>query len=113
MKTNNNTSILLWWSVLAMTLVITTCVSDNKITNAEKLGFPAGKKVILLHIDDAGMCDEANIATRHYFENGNLQSAAVMVPCPYADDLIEWAKKQKSPDIGVHLTPPHKTVTYI
>jgi len=87
-----------------MTLVITTCVSDNKITNAEKLGFPAGKKVILLHIDDAGMCDEANIATRHYFENGNLQSAAVMVPCPYADDLIEWAKKQKSPDIGVHLT---------
>ncbi len=104
MKTNNNTSILLWWSVLAMTLVITTCVSDNKITNAEKLGFPAGKKVILLHIDDAGMCDEANIATRHYFENGNLQSAAVMVPCPYADDLIEWAKKQKSPDIGVHLT---------
>jgi hypothetical protein len=42
MKIKNNTSILLWWSVLAMTLLITTCVSDNKITNVEKLGFPAG-----------------------------------------------------------------------
>ncbi|MCJ7449177.1 MAG: exo-alpha-sialidase [Bacteroidales bacterium] len=77
---------------------------DIKITNAEKLGFPAGKKVILLHIDDAGMCDEANIATRHYFETGDLRSTAVMVPCPYAEDLIKWAKKQKSPDIGIHLT---------
>jgi hypothetical protein len=32
-----------------------TDTSEAKITNAEKLGFPAGKKVILLHCDDAGM----------------------------------------------------------
>src|SRR4030042_6397335 len=69
--------------------------SEIKITNAEKLGFPEGKKVILLHCDDAGMCDEANIAVRHYFETGDLRSAAVMVPCPYAMDLVEWAKTQE------------------
>ena len=78
--------------------------SEIKITNAEKLGFPEGKKVILLHCDDAGMCDEANIAVRHYFETGDLRSAAVMVPCPYAMDLVEWAKTQESPDVGIHLT---------
>ena len=77
---------------------------ETKITNAEKLGFPEGKKIILLHCDDAGMCDEANIAVRHYFETGDLRSAAVMVPCPYAMDLVEWAKTQESPDVGIHLT---------
>jgi predicted glycoside hydrolase/deacetylase ChbG (UPF0249 family) len=50
------------------------------------------------------MCNEANIAIRNYFEKGDIQSAAVMVPCQYSGDLIEWAKTQDSPDIGVHLT---------
>jgi predicted glycoside hydrolase/deacetylase ChbG (UPF0249 family) len=81
-----------------------TDVSEAKLTNAEKLGFPAGSKVILLHCDDAGMCDEANIAIRNYFEKGDLLSTAVMVPCPFAIELIEWAKTQKSPDVGIHLT---------
>jgi len=79
-------------------------LTDAKNTNAEKLGFPAGSKVILLHCDDAGMCDEANIAVRHYFETGDLQSTAVMDPCPYAMELVEWAKTQDSPDVGIHLT---------
>jgi chitin disaccharide deacetylase len=77
---------------------------EARITNAEKLGFPAGSKVILLHCDDAGMCDEANIAIRNYFKTGDLRSAAVMVPCPFAMELVEWAKTQDSPDVGVHLT---------
>jgi predicted glycoside hydrolase/deacetylase ChbG (UPF0249 family) len=77
---------------------------ETRITNAEKLGFPAGSKVILLHCDDAGMCDEANMAVRNYFEKADIRSAAVMVPCPYAMELVEWAKTQDSPDIGVHLT---------
>lgn len=77
---------------------------ETRITNAEKLGFPSGSKVILLHCDDAGMCDEANIAVRNYFQNGDIRSAAVMVPCAYAMELVEWAKTQDSPDLGVHLT---------
>jgi predicted glycoside hydrolase/deacetylase ChbG (UPF0249 family) len=87
-------------------------VSEKKITNAEKLGFPEGRKVILLHCDDAGMCDEANIAIRHYFETGDLQSTAVMVPCPYAMELVEWAKRQESPDVGIHLTLTSEWKTY-
>jgi predicted glycoside hydrolase/deacetylase ChbG (UPF0249 family) len=86
--------------------------SEKKITNAEKLGFPEGRKVILLHCDDAGMCDEANIAIRHYFETGDLQSTAVMVPCPYAMELVEWAKRQESPDVGIHLTLTSEWKTY-
>jgi chitin disaccharide deacetylase len=87
-------------------------VSETRITNAEKLGFPVGSKVILLHCDDAGMCEEANIAIRHYFETGDLLSTAVMVPCPNAMELVEWAKTQKSPDVGVHLTLTSEWKTY-
>jgi len=87
-------------------------VSEKKITNADKLGFPGGSKVILLHCDDAGMCDEANIAVKHYFETGDLLSTAVMVPCPFSMELIEWAKTQKSPDVGVHLTLTSEWKTY-
>jgi len=71
---------------------------------AEKLGFPVGKKVLLLHIDDAGMCPEANQATQNYIGKGYLHSAAVMMPCPNAKEMIEWAKKHPAEDIGLHLT---------
>jgi predicted glycoside hydrolase/deacetylase ChbG (UPF0249 family) len=91
-------------TVLVASFILAGCSSDKSITNAEKLGYPARSKVILLHCDDAGMCEEANIAVQHYFETGDIQSAAVMVPCPYADELVEWAKTQDSPDIGIHLT---------
>ena len=64
---------------------------------AERLGYPAGKKVIMLHIDDAGMCEEANIATKKYLLDGHVQSAAAMPPCPNFKEMIEWAKEHASP----------------
>ncbi len=78
--------------------------SVSKITNAEKLGFPKDSKVIILHCDDAGMCEEANIAVKHYFETGDIRSAAVMIPCDFSMDMVGWALTQDAPDLGVHLT---------
>jgi len=78
--------------------------SPITVTNAEKLGFSKGKKILLLHCDDAGMCEEANIAVQTYFLKKHIRSAAVMMPCPYAEEMVEWAKKHPQADIGVHLT---------
>lgn len=71
---------------------------------AEKLGYPAGSKVVILHADDAGMCEEANIATKKQLKNGEIQSAAVMMPCPWAEDMIKWAIANPKQDVGIHLT---------
>ncbi len=79
---------------------------------AKRLGFPAGKKVLILHADDGGMCEEANIAIEQYLETGQIQSAAVMAPCPKADELIEWAKAHKGVDVGMHLTLTSEWKTY-
>lgn len=81
-------------------------------TWAEKLGFPAGKKVLLLHMDDAGMCPEANTAVENYITNKQINSTAVMIPCPSAKTMIDWAKKNPTADIGLHLTLTSEWQTY-
>lgn len=85
---------------------------DSKTTWAEKLGFAAGKKVIILHADDAGMSEGANIATAYYLENKYIQSAAIMAPCPAADDFIRWAIDHPDADVGMHLTHTSEWKTY-
>jgi len=71
---------------------------------AEKLGFPAGRKVLILHADDIGMCEEANRAVIPYLENQQIQSASVMMPCAYSDEFMQWYKANADYDIGLHLT---------
>ncbi|MGC9352846.1 MAG: exo-alpha-sialidase [Mariniphaga sp.] len=78
--------------------------TPQNITNAEKLGFPKGKKVLLLHMDDLGMCKEANEAGKYYIGNDYILSGAVMMPCPNAEEFVEWAITQPKADVGVHLT---------
>ena len=85
---------------------------EVKTTWAEKLGYPANIKVIMLHADDAGMCEEANIATEYYLENNLIQAAAVMAPCPNADDFIKWAIDHPHADVGMHLTLTSEWKTY-
>ena len=78
---------------------------QNEYANqAEKLGFPAGRKVLILHADDIGMCEEANMAVIPYLENQQIQSASVMMPCEYSDEFMQWYKANADYDIGLHLT---------
>lgn len=107
---SNSLKKLAMLSFLALTISVQAKSNSNsesrrkETTWAEKLGFPAGKKVIILHADDAGMCKEANIATQRYLEKNQIQSSAIMVPCPYAEEMILWAKENPNIDIGLHLT---------
>ena len=90
-------------------------VDPDKIatkTWAEKLGYGAGQKVLLLHCDDAGMCPEANAAVQNYIVNQQINAAAVMMPCPNAKEMIDWAKKYPDADLGVHLTLTSEWKTY-
>ena len=78
---------------------------ETTATNwAEKLGWPTGKKVIILHADDIGMCPEANTAAEKLMTNNFIQSSAVMIPCPNAEDFINWAIDNPKMDVGLHLT---------
>jgi predicted glycoside hydrolase/deacetylase ChbG (UPF0249 family) len=72
-------------------------------TWAEKLGYPADKVVLMLHADDIGMCYEANLAAKPYLTEGHIQSAALMVPCPWYSEMADWYKEHPELDLGLHL----------
>ncbi len=86
---------------------IALCVSLGHVaraeTWAEKLGYPSGKTVLILHADDIGMCYEANEAAKAYLTAGNIQSAALMVPCPWYNEMADWYKQHPEYDLGLHL----------
>ncbi len=94
------------------TTMVEATAKSTANTWAEKLGWPAGKKVMILHADDIGMCPEANIAAEKMLTEGVIQSAAVMIPCPNAKEAITWAKEHPSMDIGLHLTLTSEWQTY-
>jgi predicted glycoside hydrolase/deacetylase ChbG (UPF0249 family) len=73
-------------------------------TWGEKLGFPKEKKVLILHADDMGMCPEANEAGSRQLESDEIQSSAVMIPCPSSPAFAQWYKAHPEEDIGIHLT---------
>lgn len=73
-------------------------------TWAEQLGWPKGAKVLILHADDIGMCYEANQAAKDYFNQKRIQSAALMVPCPWYNEAVAWFAEHPKLDVGLHLT---------
>ena len=99
--------------ILFCLLLLASCDNKNNSVNvpqlngknwAEKLGYPIDSKVVMLHADDIGMCSEANEAVIPYLLNDQIQSASVMVPCPWFNDIADWYKKHPEMDIGLHLT---------
>lgn len=86
-------------------LVIAASAANIAVSEtwAVKLGFPADKRVLILHADDIGMCWEANAAAKRALEAGNYHSAAAMVPCPWFFEIVDWAKQHPDKDIGLHL----------
>jgi hypothetical protein len=72
-------------------------------TTAEKLGYPAGSRVLILHATDAGTCWESNQGVKEVLAGGMVKSASVVATGPWSDDFIEWARRQPELDFGVSL----------
>jgi predicted glycoside hydrolase/deacetylase ChbG (UPF0249 family) len=73
-------------------------------TWAERLGWPADRRVLILHADDIGMCYEANASAQRALSQGEYRSAAAMVPCPWFNEMAAWCVAQPEHDVGLHLT---------
>jgi hypothetical protein len=71
---------------------------------AERLGFRASDRLLIVNGDDAGMSHAANAATMEALEQGLMTSATVMVPCPWFPEMAAYARAHPEADFGVHLT---------
>ena len=73
-------------------------------TIAEKLGYKATDRLLIVNNDDAGMCHSANLATIEGLEKGLITTSTIMAPCPWVAEIAEYAKNNPDKDFGVHLT---------
>lgn len=78
--------------------------SSEQPTYAERLGWPHGSRVVIFHVDDAGMSYDSNIGAIRALEQGVATSTSVMMPCPWVPHFAEYAKEHPQIDAGVHLT---------
>jgi len=73
-------------------------------TYAERLGFPAGARVVILHVDDAGMSHQSNVGAMRSVTEGVANSMSVMMPCSWVPELKQMLVKHPGLDVGLHLT---------
>lgn len=78
--------------------------AQTDITYAEKLGYPKGAKVIIMHVDDAGMSFDSNEGAINALEKGVSSSVSVMMPCPWVPSFVHYLSKHPQTDAGLHLT---------
>lgn len=88
--------------LLAIPICFSAKCQDS--TYAERLGFPKNARVIILHMDDAGMSLSSNRGIEKVFEKGVANSTSVMMPCPWVPQIVRYLQSHPATDAGLHLT---------
>jgi chitin disaccharide deacetylase len=74
------------------------------ITTAEKMGYPADARLLIINADDFGMCHDENEATIIGLTQGLFTSSTILTTCPWFEEAVEFARNMPQADLGVHLT---------
>ncbi len=94
----------IFYSLLASMMLFTgQAMAAEKRSLAERLGYKATDKLLIVNGDDVGMCHDANLGTIECLEKGLMRSATIMVPCPWFPEIASYAKEHPEKDFGIHL----------
>ncbi|MCE6988460.1 polysaccharide deacetylase family protein [Dyadobacter sp. CY323] len=96
--------LLLTFAINILLLVMNETLAQSGETYAEKLGWPKGSKVVIFHVDDAGMSYSSNEGAKKSIHDGIATSCSIMMPCPWAASFTKYAIANPKMDAGLHLT---------
>src|SRR5260370_26140029 len=77
--------------------------AQNK-TIAERLGYPADSKLLIIHADDLAVAHSVDTASFDALNKNAVTSASIMVPCSWLTEVASYAKEHPDADLGLHLT---------
>jgi chitin disaccharide deacetylase len=100
------------WLVLVGGLLVPSSGCAKEPTYAERLGWPPGSKVVIFHVDDAGMSHDSNVGAIEAVEKGLANSMSIMFPCRGAAEIVQYLKEHPQVDAGVHITLTSEWRTY-
>jgi predicted glycoside hydrolase/deacetylase ChbG (UPF0249 family) len=92
------------WMVLILSICGSAAGQSATKSLVEKLGYPPGTKLLIVHADDLGFSHSVDAATIKALESGSVTSASLMVPCPWFPEMVDYAKMHPEVDFGLHLT---------
>ena len=97
---------------LLLTALLFSPIGASAQTLADRLGYPPGTKLLIVHADDLGETHAVDAAAIKAIETGTINSASIMVPCPWFPEMADYAKSHPDTDFGLHLTLTSERVYY-